>query len=258
MSDHFFIGAYWGPRKESADECAKHAVDLLTRLSLCDEALQQWTRPQISDEGIVDLESVERAVPCDEKALKHILLAGQNHYDDKEKTIIRDLGFQVCLSTDIREDGIVHLDFHCGLYHEGSGLVNCCAISLPGNGVIGERLMQIGVLEKLMDSIVQSWEPDWGIVVSHEYLRLFPESSSKNFLAPKVGWMTYLSSRCGSMPALPEPYRVVSIGGKGHLVVVTAERFSGNLPTHVEAVKEVTSILEGAGLLVPLQIWSKK
>ena len=252
MSERFYIGAYWGPRKESIDECARRAVTLLSRLSMCDERLQRWTRPVVSDEGIVDLESVERAVPFDEIVLKQILLEGQNHYGDKERTIIGDLGFQVCLSTDIREQEVVYLEFCCALYHEGSDLVNSCAISLPRNGIVSERLLQIRVLEELIDAVVQSWDPDWGTVISHEYLDTCPDLSSRNALIPKVGWMTYLSNRYGSIPPMPKPSRVVSVRGKGHLVVVTDERFSTTCQNHIEAAKQAREILVRAGLLVPL------
>jgi hypothetical protein len=221
---------------------------------MCDEKLQHWTRPVISDEGIVDLESTERAIAHDEGVLKQILLAGQNHYDDKKKTIIDDLGFQVCLSTDINEQEVVNLDFHCGRYSKSSGIVNSCAISLPRKGVISERLLQIDVLENLMDSIVQSWDPDWGTVISHEYLRAGTEVSSKNGLAPMVGWMTYLSNQFGPIPPMPEPVRVVSIRERGHLLVITDERFSTTCQRHLNAVREARRILEAECMLLPLQL----
>jgi len=42
--DSCFAGAYWGPRKESPEACARRAVTFLNELAACDPLLAHWNK----------------------------------------------------------------------------------------------------------------------------------------------------------------------------------------------------------------------
>ncbi|MFY0570958.1 Imm52 family immunity protein [Archangium lansingense] len=47
MQDKYYVGAYWGPRKETALECARRAEFFLHRLARCDPSFAQWYRGDV-------------------------------------------------------------------------------------------------------------------------------------------------------------------------------------------------------------------
>ena len=44
MQDKYYVGAYWGPRKETALECARRAELFFHMLARCDPSFAQWYR----------------------------------------------------------------------------------------------------------------------------------------------------------------------------------------------------------------------
>jgi hypothetical protein len=59
----------------------------------------------------------------------------------------------------------------------------------------------------------------------------------------------------GPVPPLPAPVRVEPVEDKGTLVILTPERFTVSNPEHVALAARVHELLNGAGLLRPLQPW---
>ena len=87
--------------------------------------------------------------------------------------------------------------------------------------------------------------------MSHSYAEMLRKDGK---LPPVlVGWITYLSSRRGPVPALPAPVRVEPVENLGTLITLTPERFTADNPAHVELATHVHSLLDRAGLLAPAQ-----
>src|SRR5687768_756609 len=91
MIERYYLGAYWGNRKETAAECAERAVALLQWLSRCDEAFGRWFQG-----GRSRKEALQREVRPDPAVLRPLLERGRNRRDD-DRSVIEELGFRMGL-----------------------------------------------------------------------------------------------------------------------------------------------------------------
>nr|WP_255651947.1 immunity 52 family protein [Corallococcus sp. AS-1-12] len=94
--------------------------------------------------------------------------------------------------------------------------------------------------------MVSSWEPDWALAGSSAYRMQYREPDSAPF---SLGWITYLSRRCGTVPPLPAPVRIEPVEDKGTLILLTPERFTVANPAHVALARRVRELLVRAGLM---------
>lgn len=243
MLESYYLGAYWGVRKETVEECAQRMAGFLACLAECDPCFARWFKT-----GWSRKEALTHEIKPDIATLQALLLAGRSRTDVGHK-IIEQLGFLVGLwngASDNAESAGLTID--CGSYAPRPG-VNSCVIDLPYGGPVAERLLRVSVLRAVMECVVSAWDPDWAAVMSRSYQKLVPFPPAN---APRMGWLAYLSRRRGVVPPLPLPARVVPLGTHGSLVLLTDERFTASNPAHVEVAKQVRSMLDGAGLLGPL------
>ena len=105
------------------------------------------------------------------------------------------------------------------------------------------------MLAAVLRAMVLAWEPEWAVATSHEYRE---QTTQRATAGTFVGWVMYFSCRRGRIPPLPEPVRVEPVGNLGTLVTLTPERFTVSNPTHVELATRVHTLLDQAGLLVPV------
>src|ERR1700761_8305651 len=88
MQETYFIGAYWGPRRESALECARRAERFLHLLAKCDPSFNHWYR---GGRGF-PRELPGYPVRGDVEELQQAFLRGRNRTDASRK-VIEELGF---------------------------------------------------------------------------------------------------------------------------------------------------------------------
>jgi hypothetical protein len=65
----------------------------------------------------------------------------------------------------------------------------------------------------------------------------------------RVGWLTYLSRRQGTLPPLPAPVRIEPVGTLGWLLVLSPELMTASNPEHVTFTSRVRELLDRAGLV---------
>jgi hypothetical protein len=65
----------------------------------------------------------------------------------------------------------------------------------------------------------------------------------------RVGWLTYLSRRLGTLPPLPAPVRIEPVGALGWLLVLSPEPMTASNPEHVAFTARVRELLDRAGLI---------
>lgn len=243
MIESYYLGAYWGIRKESVEECAHRLAGFLMCLAECDPCFARWFKLGQSRQ-----EALKDEIKPDVATLQTLLLDGRSRTDIGQK-IMENLGFLIGLwngaSNDAESAG---LTIRCGSYAPRPGF-NSCVIDFPYGGSGPERLLRVPVLKAVMECVVTAWNPDWGVVMSDRYRKMSPRPPSH---APRVSWLTYLSHSRGIVPSLSLPTRVVSLGAQGSLVITTDEHFTASNPSHVETANEIAKILAQAGLLGPL------
>ncbi|MBM7112512.1 Imm52 family immunity protein [Archangium primigenium] len=235
MSEHYFVGAYWGPRQETARACAQRSELFLRLLAECDPSFAQWYRvgkkapPGLPGHPIQSVDDLER-----------LMLSGRNRSSVGRK-VLEDLGFLTGVFNARKED--TRLEFHCGAYYpEGH---NYCLLEPPRDGPVHERLLSAPVLARIVTSLVTAWDPNFVTASSLEMLRLVegPERETR------VGWLTYVSRRLGTVPPLPAPVRIEPVGTQGWLLTLSPERMTAASPEHVALTARVRELLDRAGLI---------
>ncbi|HEX8822881.1 MAG TPA: Imm52 family immunity protein [Archangium sp.] len=237
MREWYYVGAYWGPRKETARECAQRAELFFHLLTRCDPTFTQWYRGGRGAPRELPGHPVRPAV----EEWEQLFLRGRNRTDVGKK-VIEDLGFMEVVVNAKKDATSIHL--HCGEYSPwGSG--NTCLIYPPEEGPAAERILSAPVLAEVLTSMATAWDPDFAMASSTEMVDLVQKRKRE----VRVGWLTYLSRRLGKLPPLPAPVRVEPVGTLGWLLVLSPERMMAHNPEHVAFTARVRELLDRAGLI---------
>lgn len=238
----YYVGAYWGPRRESPEDCARRAASFLNLLAACDPLLANWNKiPKPRGKG--------RKIPLmppDPRTLTEAFQRGVNR--EPGGPPIEDLGLTVGAYNDGIGQDFVSVSMRCGGYAEG--VSNACVLSLPSKGENAERILTASVLAEAVRSMALAWEPDWAVAMSETYREMDDRQGKADIW---LGWVTYLSQRQGKVPPLPAPVRIEPVGDQGTLIVLTPERFTVSNQRHLALAKQVRGLLNRAGSLTPVQ-----
>jgi hypothetical protein len=237
-SEAYYAGAYWGPRKESAEECARRAADFLNLLAPADSFLAQWYKParRRQDARKYPL------MPPDLLSLTELFRRGVNR--EKGGPIFEDLGFTFWFDNGGPTRDCAALRINCGDYAGSSP--NHCVLTLPYRGSNADRVLTAAVLTHVVRSMALAWEPDWAMATSWDFDDII---SGEGRAGTFIGWVTYLSHRFGRVPPLPAPVRIEPVDDKGTLIVLTPERFTITNADHVMLARRVRELLARAGLM---------
>jgi hypothetical protein len=237
MRESYYVGAYWGARKETALECARRAELFFHMLARCDPSFTQWYR---AGRGF-PRELPGYPVHLEVKELEELFLRGRNR-TDFGKNVIEDLGFRLHVWNAKKE--CTRLELHGGAYSPlGAG--NLCLLEPPTQGAVTERLMRAPVLAEVLTCMATAWDPDYAMATTFEMV----ERVKKRNREVRVGWLTYLSRRLGPVPPLPAPVRIEPVGTLGWLLVLSPERMTASNPEHVAFTARVRELLDRAGLI---------
>jgi len=237
MQERYYVGAYWGPRKETALECARRAELFFHMLARCDPTFVQWYR---GGRG-APRELPGHPVRPEATEWERLFLRGMNR-TDADRKVIEDLGFREYVWNAKR--GRTRVELHCGEYSPfGAG--NTCLIYPPEEGPGRERILATPVLAEVLTSVATAWDPDFAMVGSIDMVRLVQKRKRE----VRVGWLTYLSRRLGSLPPLPAPVRIEPVGTLGWLLVLSPEPMTASNPEHVAFTARVRELLDRAGLI---------
>jgi len=235
MQEDYYVGAYWGPRKETALECARRAELFFRMLARCDPAFAQWyragrgfprelpgwpVRPELEEWEALFLKSRHRGA---------------------DKTVLEDMGFSRMV-WNAKKDAI-HVRLNCGGYSPWGG--NSCLFTPLWKSAVWERLVRSPVLAEVLTSVATAWDPDFAMASSSEMVDLV----EKDGFEVRVGWLTYLSRRLGRLPPLPAPVRIEPVGTLGWLLVLSPEPMTASNPEHVALTARVRELLDRAGLI---------
>ncbi|WP_368665046.1 Imm52 family immunity protein [Cystobacter fuscus] len=231
------MGGYWGPRKETPLECAQRAELFFHMLARCDPMFTQWYRGG---------RGAPRTLPGypvrpDAAEWEQLFLRGRLRTDVGKK-VIEEFGFGAHV-WNAKGSEWTRIRLHCGSYSTGSG--NMCVLNPPDEGPLRERILSAPLLAEVLTSLATAWDPDFAIASSSEMVDLVEKRNGE----VRVGWLTYLSRRLGTVPPLPAPVRIEPVGTLGWLLVLSPERMTATNPEHVAFTLRVRELLDRAGLL---------
>lgn len=224
-ADSFYVGAYWGPREEPVEACARRLASFLSNLGDLHPLLATWYGT-----GASRRDALARRVDLSAAALQRLLLAGQNHRDD-DGTVIGDLGYSVALWNG--QDSEVGLMAHCGAWATLAGPVsNSIILELPepqGEGLaLFDRDLALGVMRATVDA----WQPSWCVWTSRHLI----DAQGAGRTEGVVGWSTFLTSTNGLQTgSLPPKVTVERVDG-GLLLTVEGAADSASPPS-VSAIR---------------------
>ena len=234
--ERYYVGAYWGPRKETALECARRAELFFHMLARCDPSFTQWYR---AGRGF-PRELPGWPVHPEAEEWEKFLLKGRLR-NDVDKGVIEDMGFRARVWNAKKE--ATHVSLYCGDYSP-CGHNSCLLESLSLKG-LQERLLRAPLLAEVLTSMATAWDPDFAMASSTEMVDLV----EKRGFEVRVGWLTYLSRRLGKLPPLPAPVRIEPVGTLGWLLVLSPERMTVSNPEHVAFTACIRELLDRAGLI---------
>ncbi|WP_043321950.1 immunity 52 family protein [Corallococcus coralloides] len=235
----YYAGAYWGPRRESPEECAQRAAAFFNLLAACDPLLANWNKiPKPRGKG-----RKTPLMPPDLPTLTEAFRRGVNR--EPGGPAFEQLGLTVSAYNDGPPKEIVFVNMTCGSYAQTNS-ANVCVLSIPSKGESAERMLTASMLTDVARSMALAWEPDWAVAMSHSHRDLQAAEGQDD---PWLGWVTYLSRGRGTVPPLPAPVRIEPVEDQGTLIILTPERFTVANPEHVALARRVRELLAQAGLM---------
>jgi hypothetical protein len=232
MRENYYVGAYWGCRPESAEQCARRSETFFRLMAASHPDYVRWFEQASSTRRALQLQFE----PSYDTFMR---LFGKKKYQ-----FGRD-GFSFAAWTGhVKQDQGGMVMIRCGATAEV--VPNSVLLDFPWEEPGKERLLTLPVLTGVMRAMALAWEPDWAIATTDDlrnHLSLQDEADTA------VGWLTYVTRQWGEVPALPEPVRVEPVGDKGSLITLAPTRLTATNPEHVALGQRVQRVLEERGLL---------
>jgi hypothetical protein len=164
-----FVGAYWGPRQETREQCAVRVSIFLSRIAIKRPEFSAWHR--LSRTKRKALESRIGFSPDDIR--KH--LETSKHF--------LDLGFSIALWNG-RDDAGMSFRAQCGSYAER--MKNAVVLYLPEH-YDDPSMYDRDLLRSLLVDIVAAFDPDDAVVTSSE----FAQQQGDEWFKRSKGWFEY-------------------------------------------------------------------
>jgi hypothetical protein len=170
-----FVGAYWGARPESREECATRVSRFLSQIAQKRPEFSAWHRLARTKKKALE-SRIGLSVEEVQKALT-------THRGDIDKKPIPELGYIAGLWNG-RDDAGMRLFVTCGCYSER--VSNAVVLDLPKKHN-NPDLFDPNLLLSLLVDIVDAFDPDDAVVTSSEYTQEHVEE----WRASKCGWFVY-------------------------------------------------------------------
>jgi hypothetical protein len=223
--EEFFLRCDWGVREESLDQCAGRMIEFLKELANLDDLFTRLV-PTATRRS-------QRRYSLDE--VKECLAQGVTHTDVGNQ-LIRELGYSMSMHA-VDGDATMTLSIACGGF--SPWVRNVCSIVFPSTGNAAERIIRLEPLVRIMDAATRHWNPEHGIVSSHECSNLLSPTN----LDFEAGWITYVPANCRSLSTLQMIANVVATTGGQLIIIGTAERLSSANPDHMRTVEAVSKAI---------------
>lgn len=156
MNDRLSVSAYWGPRKESAEECAERAALYLNEIGKIHQMFSTWRLKSQSRK-----EAVAQPLVVSREGLTALFAKGVNRRD-LDKSPVSDLGFSFGAWAGDTDGCAAGLRITCGSFNER--VDNICLLDVTeGHDV------QADDVARIIDAAIRAWDPD-AVEVNSEHV----------------------------------------------------------------------------------------
>ena len=170
MDKKYFIGIYWGVRKESVETCANKVDASFKLLANIDVSFTEWYKTSRPKKNEI-LQPVNLSI----EGIEQLLRKGRN-YSDIGHRLIEDLGFLFLVKSEKNYSKAHNLGFTCGSYIEP--ISNCITLNLS-TSLDKQHLTDQSILQKIYKGLVDIWQPDWGVIRCNDKDLLLEHNSSQ-------------------------------------------------------------------------------
>jgi hypothetical protein len=226
VTETFYVGAYWGPRGEPVEGCARRLSIFLSALAEVDPLLASWLKTAGSRKA-----ALKGQIDPTVDSLRELLLSGQARRDDASRSVMTELGYSADMWNG--QSAQVGLRVRCGSPAEITGMTsNTLVMQFPAAEGDALALYRRETALAVLRSVVTAWAPSWCTWTSHR-LRKAQEPQPGEVV---VGWATYVADRDGvQVDRLPAGVTTKSLGD-GLLLVADGDADSASEDT-VSAVR---------------------
>ncbi|MGH7059515.1 MAG: Imm52 family immunity protein [Stellaceae bacterium] len=244
-SQVFWVEGYWQSRPESARACAARLAVMLDGLAKAHPAFARWYRKARTRAAA---NKSAWGMPPDIDELTAVFEKGRQ-YKDVPRVPWPEIGYAVLAWNGCERPYAASLTIRSGGYRNSTPFPNTAALRLNLSVTGNADLISRTVLEAVLLSLAEAWEPDYGVVVCGDYWRrLFGERHYPMF---RSGWMTYLAARYASRVTPPPEATAERVPGGGLLLLATEERFRMDNPAHLAAADAIQAALTPIQDMVP-------
>lgn len=222
--------AYWGPRRESTEQCAVRLYAMFSKLSAY--------APMLATAWYEHTSSRKQALRMPAKLRSRdyfvALLDRSRNFNDRKKPM-QEAGFVVSLWNGYENEREVAVTITCGSFSQW--LLNSVVIDFSEDFIDSRSMV---MLSHVLNAVAEAWQPDWGAVMSRKAM------NARGFCAkqPFVDWMLYLSARVmPTAPDLPSPSAVSMLDSLGSIIVVQTEPPDLADPDHQRRIQQVNAEL---------------
>ena len=201
-----YVGAYWGARPESLDECARRTTAFLSRIRGLDEAFERWF-----DKGLSRRSAGRRELAVRLPSVSAMLAAGRNRTDFGDSAI-HELGYTLSVWNGC--DDSVSMSVLCGMYASVPNISNAAVLHL--SSAVSARLTSSPAARTMMELLIDVWSPEWATWSTRRWRT--DQGWTKGRVA---GWMTYVDSVFAGR-RIPDGVTAEAIGGGTLLSVAPA------------------------------------
>ena len=231
MPSSLFLGAYWEPRKETAQTCAQKLGNTLLALGDLSPAFSHWFR-----KGATRDQSLRAEVNLAGEELSSLIMSGTNR-KDLDRSSIAAAGYRVSLWTGQSDEQAASLTVKCCSTVKLPVPSNSLVLNLPVNGTReSPDLLSKNKLTQIVEIVVQQFDPEWAVITSVDHLNRVRRSGE---FGPFVGWISYFKNLSNlSRNILPSSIveRQHQLGG---ILRLTPEQFDVANAAHVQEAEDI-------------------
>ena len=234
MKESHYIGAYWGQRLESANECACKIVRFLDELGRLSEIWGNWF-----DKGTSKRAALSNPVLPEVAGMERLLSTGVHFIDSVRAS---DLGYHVGIWNGVNGEHASSLSISCGGWFER--VTNCVVLKLSQSSLLTSEDTPSASLGRIVGALISTFDPDslrFSSNLLADRLGLF-DVDPKPICDP--GWVTYVSPRL--QQTLPgSPFLAVDppLPDAQSCVIAGSPPFSVDDPIQVEQVRNILKAL---------------
>ncbi|HYM32226.1 MAG TPA: Imm52 family immunity protein [Candidatus Cybelea sp.] len=238
FSTHTLV-AYWGPREETARECANRLAHMIDDLAALHPAFARWMNKAYTLEEAYS-PFCKMPPVLDELTVK---FEQNRHTYDDPRDPIRELGFSLAAWNGLNRPQGVSLSVQAAAFVVTRPYPNHASMQFAPRGSGNEDLIAAANMESAMRIMVAAWQPVWMGLSSAAYGRHLTDYKGPT-KHPWAGWMTYLSESLAKKVTPPPSAIVERTPDGGMLLIATREPFDDEDPAHLAAADAIQAALK--------------